>query len=138
MRYGVKSRGESGFCVVSNEAGRVVPGECHESRQVAIEHATGFNLYAQPDRDRELTVRERQIAKYLVAGLSDREVAQVLGVQHDTVRKASIAIRGKLGAGQRSGLLLVMILKGYLSLEDIRWIQELATKARSELNAISP
>jgi DNA-binding NarL/FixJ family response regulator len=85
-----------------------------------------------------LTIRERQIAKYLVAGLSDREVAQLLGVQYDTVRKASIAIRGKLGAGQRSGLLLVMILKGYLSLEDIRWIQELATRARSELNALSP
>ena len=62
----------------------------------------------QRSRDREgqralerLTPREREVLEFLAEGLSDKEIAQRLGVSPDTARNHMVSILGKLGVDSR-------------------------------------
>jgi DNA-binding NarL/FixJ family response regulator len=62
----------------------------------------------QRTRDREgqralerLTPREREVLEFLAEGLSDKEIAQRLGVSPDTARNHMVSILGKLGVESR-------------------------------------
>ncbi len=75
------------------------PGEIVEMFRVSEEQRT---------RDREgqraldrLTPREREVLEMLAEGLSDKEIAQRLGVSPDTARNHMVNILGKLGVGSR-------------------------------------
>jgi DNA-binding NarL/FixJ family response regulator len=59
-------------------------------------------------RSRRLTRREQQVALLIVRGLSNKEVARVLGVSDGTVKLHAHKIFQKLGVRNRYSLMLQM------------------------------
>ncbi|MGD0526744.1 MAG: protein kinase [Polyangiaceae bacterium] len=53
----------------------------------------------------DLTPRENEVARLLLAGLQNKEIAAALGTSMETVRKQSIRVYEKLGVSGRHGLL---------------------------------
>ena len=51
-----------------------------------------------------LTKRQYQVARMIVAGMTDPQIAQELGISRNTVRRHSEAILSRLGLHSRSGL----------------------------------
>jgi LuxR family transcriptional regulator, maltose regulon positive regulatory protein len=49
-----------------------------------------------------LSVREREILRYIAAGLTNREIADTLVISPETVKKHTASIYGKLGVGNRT------------------------------------
>jgi non-specific serine/threonine protein kinase len=50
----------------------------------------------------DLTMREREVARLVAAGMTDRQVAEQLGLSTRTVESHLANIRGKLGALNRT------------------------------------
>jgi RNA polymerase sigma factor (sigma-70 family) len=59
-----------------------------------------------------LTVRERDVLRLLVDGLSDKEIAAALGVSRHTVSNHVTAIRDKLAAPSRAGAVAIALRDG--------------------------
>ncbi|HET7094198.1 MAG TPA: LuxR C-terminal-related transcriptional regulator, partial [Thermomicrobiales bacterium] len=49
-----------------------------------------------------LSRREREVLRFLAAGLTNREIAEALSISPETVKKHAAAIYGKLGVGRRA------------------------------------
>ena len=49
-----------------------------------------------------LTIREREIAKLIVFGLSTKEIAQKLYISESTVKQAVLTVKQKTGINKRS------------------------------------
>ncbi|SDY98488.1 regulatory protein, luxR family [Amycolatopsis xylanica] len=60
------------------------------------------------DRLSALTPRERDVARHLASGATDREIARVLMISHRTVHKHLEQIYRKLGLTNRTGLLALV------------------------------
>ncbi len=70
------------------------------------------SLSAEPDA---LTIREREVLRLLVDGLSDKEIAAALGITRHTASHYVRVIRGKLGAPSRAAAAALAIRAGLLS-----------------------
>lgn len=55
-----------------------------------------------------LTARERQVAEYLVGGITDREIARSLAISPRTVHKHLESVYRKLGLGNRTSLIALI------------------------------
>ena len=51
-----------------------------------------------------LTPREKETLKYIVLGLTNKEIAQKMGITHHTVKAFIASMFDKLGGGRRSDL----------------------------------
>jgi DNA-binding NarL/FixJ family response regulator len=81
------------------------------------------SLGADRQREREsraalaaLTRREREVLTALADGLSDKEIAQRLGIRPETARNHMVSIYGKLGVESRLQALVFAIRHGAISI----------------------
>ena len=66
-----------------------------------------------------LTPRERQVISAVVAGYSNKEVAQRFALSEDTVKHHLTNIFNKLGVGSRTEAVIVGLRRGVLQMEDL-------------------
>jgi DNA-binding CsgD family transcriptional regulator len=64
-----------------------------------------------------LTQREIEVAKLLVDGLHDKEIADKLCISWQTVKNYVYAIKTKLGANSRTGAALGAVRNGYVKVD---------------------
>lgn len=73
-----------------------------------MEWLEGWTLLQSKERGQtisnDLTIREREVAKHAVFGLSNKEIAERLGISVNTVKQSLRAAMGKTGALRRSEL----------------------------------
>lgn len=55
-------------------------------------------------RLKEPTARERRVAELIAQGMSNRHIAELLGISYDTARRHSSRLRGKLGLDNAAAL----------------------------------
>jgi DNA-binding CsgD family transcriptional regulator len=63
-----------------------------------------------------LTTREREVLEQMAAGLSNRQIADVLGISEHTVKFHVSAILGKLGVSSRSAAIRHGLRQGLVTL----------------------
>ena len=66
--------------------------------------------------DERLTVREQEVLEWLSQGLSNRRIAERLGISEHTVKFHINAIYGKLGASTRTEAVNHALRRGWLRL----------------------
>lgn len=82
-------------------------------RHVAMLVARHFNLYFPTQTDdpvsrlSAITRREREVLRYLVKGLTNKEIARALDLQEVTIKLHVRGICKKLGAGNRTQAALI-------------------------------
>lgn len=81
--------------------------------QSALEHDTLNRLHQNADEDllerlKNLTAREREIINLVVAGKSNKETAQSLGISHKTVEAHRGRLMTKMGASSLVDLVRIM------------------------------
>jgi DNA-binding CsgD family transcriptional regulator len=59
-----------------------------------------------------LTVRERQVAREVAAGRSNKEVAAILGISEQRVKNTLLSVYGKCGVRNRVELALYAVKTG--------------------------
>jgi two-component system, NarL family, response regulator len=110
--YGALQAGAAGY--VLKDTGR-------EELLAAIEHVYAGEKWIQSSiqtlvsqrADRpELTPREMEVLKLLVAGLTNREIASVLGNSENTVRNHTISIFAKLYVSDRAEAVAAALQRG--------------------------
>jgi DNA-binding CsgD family transcriptional regulator len=131
MPYGIVRR-RSQYCVIKLDTGGPVPGGCHARRSDAVAHLRALVVNVE-DAQKKLTKREVEIARLLVAGLTDSEICQALCLATGTVRTHVVNINEKLAINNRSGIFLMMLLRGYLGLGDISLLQKEAVETRKRI-----
>ena len=75
-------------------------------------------LLSQRAERLDLTPRELEVLKLLVAGLTNREIASVLGNSENTVRNHTISIFAKLEVSDRAEAVGVALQRGIVVLSD--------------------
>jgi DNA-binding CsgD family transcriptional regulator len=80
-------------------------------RRQADRRQTDRRRDARPDTlpelaARECTGRERQIVRLVVQGMTNKEIAQTLGIAEDTVKKHLLLVYRKLGVRRRALLIV--------------------------------
>lgn len=74
------------------------------------------------DEDREtlttLSPREMQIVQHVTRGLSNKEIAQELGISHQTVKNHMTAILHKLDVEDRTQVAVYALRRGWVRLQD--------------------
>lgn len=78
-------------------------------------HATDRSDEAQ-DLTEPLTAREHEVLEQMAAGLSNRQIAQALGISEHTVKFHVSAILGKLGVSSRSAAIRHGMRQGLVTL----------------------
>ncbi len=68
---------------------------------------------ATTDYDRMFTCRERQIAALVVAGATNKEIAQRLLISSKTVKNALTKIYSKCGVRSRTELAVLLVRSGW-------------------------
>jgi ATP/maltotriose-dependent transcriptional regulator MalT len=79
-------------------------------------HATSNPADAERDLLEPLTSREQDVLEQMAAGLSNRQIAHVLGISEHTVKFHVSAILGKLGVSSRSAAIRHGIRQGLVTL----------------------
>ena len=69
---------------------------------------------AGPAGDKDITTREREVLRLLVAGYSNREIARALFVAEGTVKNHVSNILSKLGVRDRTRAVLKAVERGYV------------------------
>ena len=99
---------------VLERAGIVVVDESTPSPDVAIVHVNGTREdFAPPE---SLTGRERDVLELIAEGLSNRLVAERLGISEHTVKFHVASIYGKLGASSRAELIRRAARRGLITI----------------------
>jgi len=70
----------------------------------------------ETDSVESLTAREREVLEQMAAGLSNRQIADVLGISEHTVKFHVSAILGKLGVTSRSAAIRHGLRQGLVTL----------------------
>jgi DNA-binding CsgD family transcriptional regulator len=70
----------------------------------------------ETDSVESLTAREREVLEQMAAGLSNRQIADVLGISEHTVKFHVSAILGKLGVSSRSAAIRHGLRQGLVTL----------------------
>lgn len=87
--------------------------EQHASR--AAVHRSGVRPVGRPSYGNQLSPREAQVLERVVAGCSNREIADILGLSHKTVERHVQSLRHKLGATSRTGLVMKALEAGLVA-----------------------
>jgi DNA-binding CsgD family transcriptional regulator len=69
----------------------------------------------RPRQSRALTARERDVLRLVVDGLSDKEIAVILGISRATASDHVASIRAKLGVPSRAAASALAVRNGLLS-----------------------
>ncbi len=64
----------------------------------------------------EVTARERAILRNIAQGLSNKDIAEQLGVSPNTIRNQIVTLMGKLGAGDRTQAVTIALQRGIIDL----------------------
>ena len=85
---------------------------------VDAEHAHGTMPRASPSPDlvEPLTSREHEVLEQMAAGLSNRQIAAVLGISEHTVKFHVSAVLGKLGVSSRAAAIRHGMRQGLVTL----------------------
>lgn len=59
-----------------------------------------------------LTQRESEVLQYVVDGLTNKEIAQILNITHHTVKAHVSSIIRKIGGKNRLNIALIAVLQG--------------------------
>jgi DNA-binding NarL/FixJ family response regulator len=99
---------------ILERAGIVVVDEGSSATDVSVVHldGTGEDLVA-PEA---LTARESDVLELLAEGLSNRRVAERLGISEHTVKFHVASIYGKLGASSRAELIRRAARRGLITI----------------------
>jgi DNA-binding CsgD family transcriptional regulator len=79
-------------------------------------HATADPVDGRHDLIEPLTSREQEVLEQMAAGLSNRQIAHVLGISEHTVKFHVSAILGKLGVSSRSAAIRHGMRQGLVTL----------------------
>ena len=66
--------------------------------------------------NQNLTDRELEVLQYIVAGKTNKEIAQILTITHHTVKAHTASILRKLGVKNRLDAALIAVTKGLITL----------------------
>lgn len=116
MPYGIKLR-NGRHCVIKTETNSVIPGGCHDDRDTAVSHLRAIE--ANVTTGQKISSRERQIALHVIFGHTNHAIGHKLSISKYTVNNHLRNIYEKVGCSCRGELLVKMLLRGYLRLEDI-------------------
>lgn len=83
------------------------------------------NLQGKSSDPLELTPTESVVARYVVAGLQNKQIALKMFVSVRTIDNHVNSILSKTGAGNRSALALSMLFRGFISMEDLSTLYEI-------------
>jgi DNA-binding NarL/FixJ family response regulator len=76
-----------------------------------------MQLYSDPGEPYQpLSTREAEVLYHVTQGLSNKEIAVLLGISHQTVKNHVTAILRKLGVGDRTQAALYAIRRGWVRL----------------------
>jgi len=92
----------------------------HEVREQIMSHASHF--ISKPSTYRGtglLTNREHQILKLIAKGLSNKEIADCLGLTTNTVKHYLVELFSKLNVGSRTEAVISGLQSGYLNMDDL-------------------
>lgn len=92
------------------------PLEMNEWLSTRVEGAV--RLYSDPgDPYQPLSSREMEVLAHVTKGLSNKEIAQILGISHQTVKNHVTAILRKLGVEDRTQAALYALRRGWVRLD---------------------
>jgi DNA-binding NarL/FixJ family response regulator len=84
-------------------------------------HATpGLHMVEEADRFVSLSPREMEVLRCVTRGLSNKAIAQELGISHQTVRNHMTSILYKLNVEGRTQAVLYAIKRGWVHAQDYR------------------
>ena len=85
---------------------------------IDVRDATSLSLRVDDGQDlvEPLTSREHEVLEQMTAGLSNRQIANVLGISEHTVKFHVSAILGKLGVSSRSAAIRHGLRQGLVTL----------------------
>jgi DNA-binding NarL/FixJ family response regulator len=63
-----------------------------------------------------VTARERAILRKIAQGLSNKDIADQIGVSPNTIRNQIVTLMGKLGAGDRTQAVTIALQRGIIDL----------------------
>jgi DNA-binding CsgD family transcriptional regulator len=99
---------------ILERAGVTVVEETEGAPDVLVVHANGAgDELASPE---PLTAREAEVLELLAEGLSNRRVAERLGISEHTVKFHVASIYGKLGASSRAELIRRAARRGLITI----------------------
>ena len=100
---------------ILERAGIVIVDEGESAgTDVAVVHVDGTG--EDPDVVESLTTRESEVLELLAEGLSNRRVAEHLGISEHTVKFHVASIYGKLGASSRAELIRRAARRGLITI----------------------
>jgi len=90
--------------------------DAHDTPAISPRGDEGRDLVAARDLVEPLTSREHDVLEQMAAGLSNRQIADVLGISEHTVKFHVSAILGKLGVASRSAAIRHAMRQGLVTL----------------------
>jgi DNA-binding NarL/FixJ family response regulator len=104
----------------------VIGGQIFTSQEleewVEEQLAGARHSYSQPGSPfHPLSEREMQVLAYVVRGLSNKEIAAMLGISHQTVKNHVTAILRKFGVEDRTQAVVYALKHGWVQLRDVRY-----------------
>ena len=88
-------------------------------RWLAMKTAGAVRSYSDPGEPlHPLSKREMEVLTYLTRGMSNKEIANLLGISHQTVKNHVTSILRKLGVGDRTQAAVYALKRGWVRLHD--------------------
>ena len=86
---------------------------------LALNTDSSFRRYSDPGEPfRPLSAREMEVLTYITKGMSNKEIATILGISHQTVKNHVTAILRKLGVDDRTQATIYALKLGWVRLHD--------------------
>jgi two-component system, NarL family, response regulator DegU len=102
-----------GYYIVSDQ---ILDGASLE-RWLTLKTADTYRLYGDPgDPYQPLSSREMEVLVHVTRGLSNKEIALLLGISHQTVKNHVTAILRKLGVEDRTQAAIYALRRGWVRL----------------------
>jgi DNA-binding NarL/FixJ family response regulator len=101
----------------------VVDGQSFNSDEIIAWLTLNTDSNFRPYRDagepfRPLSAREMEVLTYITKGMSNKEIATILGISHQTVKNHVTAILRKLGVEDRTQATIYALKLGWVRLHD--------------------
>jgi DNA-binding NarL/FixJ family response regulator len=101
----------------------VIDEQTYDSDEImawlAISTDSSLRSYSDPGEPfRPLSAREMEVLTYITKGMSNKEIASLLGISHQTVKNHVTAILRKLGVEDRTQATIYALKLGWVRLHD--------------------